>query len=298
MTDPGISAWGHSTEQVVVSAQDDVEEYWGAKLEAWFVAEPAFRKYFEEVEEEGALPDLYGKSLLVSRRQFPKIHRVISEVSEFLGCEAPECFVYEGYRYLCDSEGLSRPRLELSARAVRDFHEDELVHLIAKETYHVAAGHLRREVMAEKMMALVRAAPSLASSIPGMSFLMQFGGAAAFEGVTFHLRNVAFNWYKHACFSADNFATAYTGDVRTSLSATLLTIFNERGLVEQLDVQQYLRQIGPIESMMGPIATLDKVDEVLPYGPYRLLNQLRYIHSARGRGFAAYCASLRARGGE
>lgn len=257
------------------------------RLEAWFFGEPAFKEYFEQVEEESCLPDLYGKSVLVTERQFPDVHREIASISAFLNIAPPPCFAYEGYGYLCDSEGLSEPRLELSARAIRDFSTAELRHLLAKELYHVAARHLRMEMMAEKMLALVQALPSVGSAIPGVGLVMKFGGSAAFEAATFSLRNVAFHWYRSACFSADCFAAAYTADLGASLRALLLTIFNERSLIAELRIDEYLRQIGRIEALMGPLATLDKVDEVLPYGPYRVQNILRYIVSDRGRAFTA-----------
>jgi len=277
----------------IAAVQHHDEQQACAKLEAWFFGEPAFREYFEEVEEEGCLPDLYGKSLLVTEDQFPDINSKLVAISAFLGIQPPECFVYEGYRYLCDSEGLGQPRLELSARVVRDFSDLELTHLLAKELYHIAADHLRREMMAEKMLTLVQTLPSVGSGIPGVGLVMKFGGGAAFEAATFSLRNIAFNWYKTACFSADSFACAYTGDLTSSLNALLLTIFNERSLVAELNVREYLKQIGKIEGLMGPLATLDKVDEVLPYGPYRVLNLFRYTLSARGRAFAVRCAAER-----
>lgn len=280
-------------DQIIAAAKDPNEEPWGERLEKWFVAEPAFIQYFEDVEEEGALPDLFGKSVLASRRQLPEVHDKVEAVARVLGCTAPECFVYESYSYLCDSEGLGRPRLELSARAVRDFDEDELIHLIAKEMYHIAAGHLRREVMTEKMLELIRMVPEL----PGLNLLKQFGSGAAIEAAAFTMRNTAFNWFKHACFSAENFATAYTGNARASVAATLMTILNERGLVEAVDLQAYMDQISAIESLLGPLATLDKADEVLPYGPYRVQNMLRYAVSDRGRELTLRCTGARGQGG-
>jgi hypothetical protein len=136
--------------------------------------------------------------------------------------------------------------------------------------------------MAEKMLGVLNAVPDL----PGVNMLKQFGSDFAFEGITFHFRSVAFNWFKHACFSAENFAVAYTGDVESSVRATLLGVLNERELVSKVELWQYLRQIANIEACLGPIATLNKLDEVLPYGPYRILNMLRFVASCRGRDFA------------
>jgi hypothetical protein len=118
---------------IVEAVRDPEEEVWAKRLEKWFVAEDAFAEYVEQVEEEGAYPDLYGKSLHASASQHPRVHGMICEVSEVLGIEPPPCFVYESYNYVVDSEGLRRPRLEMSARLARDYGEAELRHVLAKE---------------------------------------------------------------------------------------------------------------------------------------------------------------------
>ena len=268
-------------DDVIEAVRDPHEEAWAKQLENWFVAEDAFAEYVEQVEEEGAYPDLYGKSLVASPSQYPQVNSIVEEIATALDIEPPPVFLYESYNYVADSEGLRRPRLEVSARLARDFEENELRHVIAKEMYHIKAGHLRNEVMAEKILGVLNAVPQL----PGVNMLKQYGGDVAFEGITFHFRSVAFNWFKYACYSADNFAVGYTGDVRSSIRATLLSILNERQLVSEVDVAVYVRQIARIESCLGPIATLGKVDEVIPYGPYRILNMLRFITSCRGLSF-------------
>ncbi len=265
-------------EKIVEFVRDPNEKKWEQKLEKWFVAEKAFIQYFENIEEEGALPDLYGK-----------LYKKIQTISEFLGCEPPECFVYESYSYTCDSEGLKYPRLEVSARMLRDFDDEELTHILAKEIYHIAAGHLRLEVMSEKILNLIKNI----SSLPGINLVKKLSGGTATEAAALAFRNIAFRWFKYACFSADNFATAYTGNIQASVKAILLSIFNERDLVNSIDLREYIHQVESIEHLLGPFATLSKVDEVLPYGPYRVLNILRYFISDRGREFTALCSLAR-----
>ncbi len=269
-------------QQIISVTVDQIEVENRKKLEQWFVAQDALMEYYEEIEEEGAYPDLYGKSVLLSESQFPKVYAIVSDICSILEISIPECFVYDSYRYLIDSEGISRPRLEISARLLNDFTENELKQVLAKELYHIAAGHLVHEVMAEKILELFDTIPNL----PVVNLINQFGGSVAFEAAGFHFRNIAFNWFKSACFSADNFGVAYTGDVRSSLYATLLTIVNERKLAESIHIPAYVGQIGNIEACLGPAATIEIVNEVIPYGPYRIKNMLRFILSADGRKLA------------
>lgn len=263
----------------IISACTDPQELiQGKKLEDWYVAEETILEYYKEVEEEAALPDLFGKTLLVNNKQFPHIHSIVKDIAEILNFPAPLCFIYDSQKYLIDSEGISHPRLEISSRLAKDFSRDELKHVIAKEMFHLRQKHIEKQIMTGKILGLFHLLPNL----PVISMLKTFGGGTAADAAGFHFQNLAFTWFKHACFSAENFAVSYTASVKDSITATLLTIFNERQLVESIDVRDYIKQIGRIESCTGPSATLEILNEVIPYGPYRILNMLRFLTSATG----------------
>ena len=254
-------------------------------LQEWFIAEDAFIEYFEQIEEEGAYPDLFGKTVTSNAKQYPEVYETAKDVCRILGIDVPLLFVQEDYDYSVDSEGLHRPRVEISARLIREFSLNEMRHKLAKELFHIAAGHLRFEVMTEKMLGVINAIPGL----PGINMLQMFGSQLAFEAASFRLRSLAFKWWEYAVYSAENFAVSYTGDVASSVNATLMTVLNERSQIKALDLQTYLRQITAVECCVGPLATLDKIDEVHPYAPYRILNMLRFVLSNRGRALFALC---------
>lgn len=274
-----------SPNQIIKVATDDREHEIAVALRQWFIAEDAFIQYFEEVEEEGAYPDLFGKTVTAGANQYPEVFEVAEDVCAILGIEVPHLFIQEDYDYSIDSEGLDRPRLEISARLIRDFTLNEMRHKLAKELFHIAAGHLQLEVMTEKMLEILNAIPGL----PGINILRAFGSDLAFEASSFRLRSLAFEWFEYATYSAENFAIAYTGDVSASVNATLMTVLNERSQLDALDLRSYIRQIAEIESCVGPLATLDKIDEVHPYAPYRVLNMLRFVLSDRGRALFSLC---------
>ncbi len=191
----------------------------------------------------------------------------------------PQAFIYDSYECVVDSEGIKIPRLEISARFIKEFTTKEITHTLAKEMYHIRVGHIYYEVMAEKIMDLFNAVPNL----PGINILKQFGGAFVAQGANFHFRSLAFKWFSCACFSAENFAIAYTNNIESSISATLMGIFNERILVDSINIKDYLEQIPKIESCIGPAATLEIINEVIPYGPYRIDNMLKFVMSEKGR---------------
>jgi hypothetical protein len=266
------------SQNIIELCRDSNETDNQVKLDQWLVAQDSLLEYFEEIEEEGAFPDLYGKSVLVSESQFPNVFNIVNSLSALFQIDPPECFVYDSYQYVVDSEGISRPRLEISARLLEDFSDNELKHVLAKELYHIAAAHIPLEVLAEKTLDLFQSIPNL----PGINIINQFGGSLAFEAASFHFRNIAFSWFKSVCFSADNFAIAYTGDIKSSIRATLMTVLNERGLVETIDIHSYINQIGKIEACLGPAATIEVINEVIPYAPHRVKNMLRFLTSENG----------------
>ena len=260
-------------------AQDPKEPAAEAGLRNWFFAEEAFIEQFETIEEPQSHPDLIGKSLLAGPKQYPRVQEITEDVCNQLGVPLCPIYIKESYLYTADSEGLDVPRLELSARMVRDFSEEELRHRIAKECYHIAAGHLHLEVMTEQLLQLIKAAPSL----PGLNIIKMFGGSAAFEAAAFRLRSVAFKWFEHATYSAENFAVAFTGNLEAGLSATLTSVLSDRSAWESLDLAEYMNQIQHIEACAGPFEAMDRMDEVHPYGPYRVRNMLRYAISDRAQ---------------
>jgi len=254
------------------------------KIKKWFVAEDSFLEYFENNEEEGAMPDLYGKSVVAGAQQFSNVYNIIKSISNYLCINPPTCFIYDSQKCLVDSEGIANPRLEVSSRLINDFTNNELKHAIAKELYHIKVDHIRTEVLADKMINLLNVVPNL----PGINLIKNFGGNLAFEATGFHFKSIAFNWFKYACYSADNFAISYTGNIEDSIRATLLCIFNERKLVESIDIKSFIGQIGKIESCVGPVATTEVINEIIPYSPYRILNMLRFVLSDNGRGLFSY----------
>jgi len=268
-----------NSQEILELAKHPEEDNASLKIRKWFIAEDVLMQQFEEIEEEGALPDLLGKNILISENQFGNIYKIIESIALLLEIPIPQTFIYDSYDCLVDSEGIRIPRIEISARVIKEFTEKELTHTLAKEMYHIRAGHLLYEVMSEKIMGLFNVIPNL----PGINIVKQFGGDLAAQGASFHFRSLAFKWFSYACFSAENFAIAYTNDIKSSISGTLMGIFNERLLIDSININDYRQQIPKIETCQGPAATLEIINEVIPYGPYRIDNMLKYILSKKGR---------------
>ena len=241
----------------------------------FIVNEQTLFRYAEEISEPMAVPDLLGKSVKASSRQFAGVYWLASQICAHLKIDVPDIYIYEGYQYLIDSNGCFTPRLEISARMVRDFSEPEFTHCLAKELTHIALGHIRTEVLTERMQEAIQTLASL----PIVNTLNIVGGPRFY---TMALRVKAFRWFREAIFTAENFATAYTGNVKASVTSTLLQVFNDRRVVGEIDIAEFCDQVGLIEMIEGAAATYTKMDEVIPYAPYRVGNILQYASSGRG----------------
>jgi len=244
-------------------------------LLAFIINEETLARYAEEISEPTVVPDLIGKSVRASSRQFSTVYSRVESISAHLGVSPPDIYIYEGYEYVIDSNGFSTPRLEISARLLRDFSEAELTHCLAKEIAHISLHHIRTEVLVERMDAAIHTL----SSLPIVNTLNLVGGPQFYSMA---LRVNAFRWFREAVFTAENIATAYTGDLRASINSTLLQVFNDRQVVEQIDVAAFCDQVGLIEMIEGAAATYTKMDEIVPYAPYRIWNMLNYASSCRG----------------
>ncbi len=246
-----------------------------SRLRAFIVNEQTLFRYAREISEPTVVPDLLGKSVQVSERQFPRIYQRVASICRHIDLPIPDLYVYEGYFYLIDSNGLDEPRLEISARLIRDFSDAELTHALTKELIHIKLDHISTEVLVERMQAAFRTMGGL----PVVNTLNLVGGP---QMLTMALRATAFKWFREAVFSAENFATAYVGDLKASVTSTLLQVFHNRQVVAEMDISAFCDQISQIEVFDNAAATYAKMDEVNPYAPHRIGNMISYATSERG----------------
>ena len=77
-----------------------------------------FEHYYVNYEEKILRPDLYGKTVKCTSKQFPQIYQLVEKVARLLEMESPEVFVYEDFYYGTDCKGIAEPWVEISAKTV------------------------------------------------------------------------------------------------------------------------------------------------------------------------------------
>lgn len=226
----------------------------------------AFQKTIEQVYDEIDYklkqPDFLGKTVRVSEKQFPKVYRMIHNMADYEGVECPTVYVYEDYYYGAESYGVSNFWIELSAKTIQDFTEEELKFVLARELYKISDGVTKlRTIMEERFKLIQMLAPDQIEKASKLSF---------------------YHWYRLANYSADNYGYLMCGSVKSAVNAILKMVLNSVLLAEQVDAREFIRQASEINSLDDTVSNYTKADEAAPYAPHRIQNLLAYAVSERG----------------
>lgn len=219
-------------------------------------------KVYDEIDYKVKLPDFLGKTVRVSESQFSKVYLIIKKLAESLSIDCPTVYVYEDYYYGAESYGISNFWIELSAKTIQDFTNEELQFLLAREMYKIADGVTKQKTMMEERFRVIRqTAPEQVEKVSKLEF---------------------YHWYRLVNYSADNFGYLMCRSVRTSVNAILKLVLNSVMLVEQVNIKEFIKQASEINKLDDMVLNYTKADEAVPYAPHRIQNLLAYAVSDRG----------------
>ena len=219
-------------------------------------------KVYEEIDLKLRQPDLLGKTVRVSEKQFPTVYRMVQEMSKCSDIDSPPVYVYEDYYYGAESYGIRNCWIELSAKTIQDFSEKELRFVLAREIYKIADGVTKQKTMMEERFKIIRQiAPNELEQVSKMSF---------------------YHWYRLANYSADNYGYLMCGSVKSSIDAILKMVLNSVMLAKQVNVKEFIAQASAINGLNDMVSNYTKADEAVPYAPHRIQNLLAYTVSDRG----------------
>ena len=219
-------------------------------------------KVYEEIDYKVKQPDFLGKTVKVTAKQFPQVYHMIQELCTYEQMECPAVYVYEDYYYGAESYGINSYWIELSAKTIQDFSEDELKFVLAREIYKISEGVTRQKTMMEERFKMIRQlAPNELEQVSKMSF---------------------YHWYRLANYSADNYGYLMCGSIRSSVDAILMMVLNSRMLAGQVDVKEFIGQASEINKLDDMVFNYTKADESVPYAPHRIQSLIAYAVSERG----------------
>lgn len=219
-------------------------------------------KTYEEIDYKIRRPDLLGKTVQVTAHQFPTVNELVKSICEYEQMECPPVYVYEDYYYGAESYGIREPWIELSAKTIQDFSEEELGFVLGREIYKIADGVTGQKTMMEERFHMIRQmAPNQLEQASRISF---------------------YHWYRIANYSADNYGYLQCGNIQTAVNAILKMVLNSIGLADQVDIREFIGQASEINRLDDDVFNYTKADEPVPYAPHRIQNLMAYAISERG----------------
>lgn len=225
-----------------------------------------YLKTYEEFDERLEEPDLFGKSVMVSSHQFPKIYKIVCGICRDLNLEYIPTFVYEDFYYGVEAKGIRNVHIEISAKTIQDFTEDEIKFLIARELFLIKCGALNEKVIIEECL----------------KNFDHFQIPMVHECVKDSFKLLSYRYLRSMHYSCDNFAYVYVGSMETAFQAIIKSILNNKALAAQVDFSEYMKQGNRINELVDKVSIFTKMDEKIPYGPFRMKNLLAYAISKYG----------------
>lgn len=230
------------------------------------VLEKEIETYYINFIEKKSIPDLLGKTVKVAKNQFSKVYRFIKDICRELELEEVSAYVYEDFYYGVESKGITKPWLEISAKTIVDFSDEELKFVIAKELYNIKFKNTYYSLLMSRYL-------------ENFNKIKFPGSNITEEGIKIAL----YKWHRVMNFSSDNFGYVVSGSLKASINSILLTILNNKTLVKNVNISEYIKQSNEINLLDDEVYNNTKLDELMPYGPFRVKNLISYASSMRAK---------------
>lgn len=224
------------------------------------------KTYYMEFDEKMRLPDLYGKSLKLSDRQFPDIYAIVKEICYNLHLEVPEVFVYENIYYEIDSFGVEKKWIEVSSRLISDFTKDEIRFALARELFKIKFSLTEKYMICNQLIKIINEDFSKIPMSENLSRVFQVRYA---------------QWSRCAQCSADNYGYLTVGNISVCVDVILKFIFNNNFLISNINMNEYLQDSKEINRLVDVVSTYTKNDEKIPYGQFRIKRLIAFASNEK-----------------
>lgn len=228
--------------------------------------EDEMKAYYINFFEKKTIPDLLGKTVKISENQFRNVHNIIKNICTTLEMEMVDAFVYEDFYYGVESKGINKCWIEISAKTISDFSEEQLKFIIGRELYNIKF----KNTYYTSLIKL---------GLQNLNLLKMPGAGISAES----LKCAVYKWSRAVSLSCDNFGYCVCGNLKESIQAVLLTILNNKTLTQNINITEYIKQADEITALDDEVYNNTKLDEIVPYGPYRVKNLISYASSVRAK---------------
>ena len=232
--------------------------------------------YYRQMEQGANFPDLLGKTAEAGPKQFARVYRLTERLSRLLGVPTPRVFIYEEMYYRSHTEGVDFQWIELSSALVEEFTDDELTFILGRELGHIQGRHYEYDAIYH---AAVKTS-QFAERIPFVNIINKLYTLDIYQE---YLKAYANRWKRIATYSEDACGLLCCGSIAAAVSAVKKLVLNNPALVEEVDLISFVGQSEDIAALDTTVMKYTKLDEPLPYAPYRLLELIRFGSSARAK---------------
>ena len=92
-------------------------------------------------------------------------------------------------------------------------------------------------------------------------------------------KQTMYRWSRIAHYTSDQFGYLISKSLKSSVQAIMLLIFNNRFIVDNINVAEYINQTEKINLLDDKVSNFSKLDEMIPYGPFRIKNLFTFAIS-------------------
>lgn len=231
------------------------------ELMSYLLFADEFEHFYANYEEKVLRPDLYGKTVRCSSKQFPHIYEIAQRVSGELKMELPELFVYEDFYYGTDCKGIEKSWIEISAKTVTDFSEQELNYLLTRELLKIQKKWVKTHLVCTQAIAV----------LPELSMI-----GIGHDVVQKNLKVAFAKWSRIANYIVDAESYLIVKEIKPCTQAILKCILNSCRLAQAINLTEYLTQGTEISATDDIVSNYSKYDELVPYAPLRIKNLIAF----------------------
>lgn len=221
-----------------------------------------YKNYIEKMIK----PDLLGKTVQVTKVQFKEINDIVEKVAGILNMNIPSVYVYEDFYYGVEAKGAEHPWIEVSAKTITDFTEQEILFLLSREMCSINLKHTYYSTLMEETL----------------STLEQNNIFPVTDTLAKTLKVSMYRWKRITNYTEDCFGYIVCKDLKPCINAILKLVLNNCYLAENINIIEYIKQAEAINELDDIVYNFTKMDEKIPYGPFRIKSLISYASSERG----------------
>jgi Zn-dependent protease with chaperone function len=188
--------------------------------------------------------ELLGHAVLVTPKQFPEVHELVSEAARRLGIALPAVYVTQQMSLNAHTFGTeTESYVVLHAGSIDHLSRDELLFVIGHEAGHIQNGHVT----------LLTAAHYLAQI-----------GSAFFRWMVYPAVLALRSWSRRAEITSDRAGLLCCRDLGVAQRSLIKLALGSQKLYEQIDVEEFLKQLEAGREGVGKYAELLSTHPYIP----------------------------------